>query len=597
MLVGCLPAAVGQEGASTLLVTPLGEPEGGQLTVLVTALESQSGRVVFDDVAASLAGRTAESRIQSFSEFAARQSALDPGWKPPFAGALVYYWGEDAPQEILDGVPRLFKALPPSTTVYAVHYAEGRRGFTTPRTAATLAGGDLDTVATLPSTRPGLSEPLRFAVGEISKEKVPLRFLILISDGRDHELGGDAAGFVALGRDLRQAGIATEVISFPAPMDQARNRQNLTALSETAGARLLEAHSPADLAGTIEGASLVFLDMVVLTVDVPTGARLWGGRVLLEIEARYGGTRAVGQTSVRLGSSLRWVLGLTILLVAAGLSVPLVFDWPKRTRHRRKTMLECIERWIRMGLPAERMVVDLSRRFPEEVAWLKDLDPDKLETAKVPHLRTKAGRSLLEQIQAKLAQARDPAREGHVGGGLVGQLALAVSAGLTPVEAAERIRARLPDEDWSAFARLGFREVARLLKDASAQYPDLGTLKGRRLVLDIQDALRDAGTDSLWVAWLVRAAGPGARGATLRLTDGETTIGRAEGSGVRLNQDGEVADRHAVVRLVDGHFVIAPAEGRVLVEGEAISEDRPLADGETIQVGREVLVFKCVVAG
>ena len=231
------------------------------------------------------------------------------------------------------------------------------------------------------------------------------------------------------------------------------------------------------------------------------------------------------------------------------------------------------------------------------MSWLRSLDVDKLQSGHLPHLRTQAGRALLEQIQAKLVAARDP--EGSASGqnDSVAQLAMAASAGLSAAETSDRIRARLPDEDWSAFARLSFRDVVRLLKESAGQHPELGTLKGRRMALDVQDALRESSGDGLIVAWLVRAAGPGHRGATLRLGEAETILGRAEGVGVRLVEDQEVAGRHAVVRLLDGQYRIAPADGTVIVEGETITAERPLADGETVQIGKEVLVFKCVVAG
>jgi hypothetical protein len=592
-------SAAGQPGETPapLIVTPLSGLESGHIRVVVTALASEPGRVVLENLAASLGGREVAVESQSFSGYASRQAAADSSWAPPFVVALVYYWGEDAPQEILDGVHSLFKALPGRTTVYPVHYGEGRRTYTAPRTASDLAGGDLDTVPKIPGSRPTIARAVRFAAGEVAKEKAPLRFLILITDGRDHDLGEDPAGFSALGQQLLQAGIATEVVAFPAPLDRGLARRQIQALTQGARGRLLEARSTADLAGTIEAASLVFLDMVVATVKVPVAARLWSGDVPLRIETRYGGARAVGQTSIRLGGSLRWLLSLGILALAAAVAVSIFFGWPQRARQQRQEMLEHIERWVRAGVKPERMVVDLSRRFPEQVAWLKTLDPDQLDTARSPHLRTRAGRALLEQIQAKLAAAGDPAVTGSAESNLVGQLAMALSAGLSPADASERIRARLPDEDWSAFARLGFRDLTRLLKDASAQHPALGTPEGRRLVMDVQDALRESSVEGLSVAWLVRAAGPGPRGATLPLGQEETTLGRAEGAGVRLQEDSEVAARHAVVRLIDGRYAIAPAEGPVLVEGEPITAERPLADGETIQIGREVLVFKCVVAG
>ena len=63
------------------------------------------------------------------------------------------------------------------------------------------------------------------------------------------------------------------------------------------------------------------------------------------------------------------------------------------------------------------------------------------------------------------------------------------------------------------------RSLSRLRK-AGQRYPILASPRSRGTALAIQDALRAQGGASLAVAWLVRAAGPGPRGETLRVAAG-----------------------------------------------------------------------------
>src|SRR6185436_15740977 len=95
----------------------------------------------------------------------------------------------------------------------------------------------------------------------------------------------------------------------------------------------------------------------------------------------------------------------------------------------------------------------------------------------------------------------------------------------------------------------------------------------------------------------VRAGGSGRRGETLRLGDGRTVIGLAQGCAIRLSQDPTVAGEHAQVTLEGAEFAISPIGGPVTVEGSPVDRRRVLTDGETIGIGDGLFIFKSASAG
>jgi predicted component of type VI protein secretion system len=121
------------------------------------------------------------------------------------------------------------------------------------------------------------------------------------------------------------------------------------------------------------------------------------------------------------------------------------------------------------------------------------------------------------------------------------------------------------------------------------------------LALEIQAALRNESRASakagLAVGWLVRAAGPGKRGETLRTPSGRAVLGRAPECGVRLDADTQVAQQHAAISERRGAFYIEPIQGGLKVETKAASGRVPLGDGDTIEIGQSRFVFKCVTSG
>ncbi len=159
------------------------------------------------------------------------------------------------------------------------------------------------------------------------------------------------------------------------------------------------------------------------------------------------------------------------------------------------------------------------------------------------------------------------------------------------------IAARVPEDQQSDFLRLGLDDLASRLRKAGERYPVLASPRSRGAALAVQDALRAQSGASLAVAWLVRAAGPGPRGETLRLAAGRAVLGRSPSCEIRLDRDKQVAEQHAAISESRGQFAIEPLQGPVKIEDAAASSRQPLGDGDTIEIGESRFVFKCVTMG
>jgi hypothetical protein len=600
ILVGLGPAALARATPSLFMSEPVVDRPASEIQFALGARPTGTGRTIIDRVRVELgSSEVVPARAEPFQD-----AASGPGQprraRPSMAIALVFFWGEGAPQEILDGVPTLFKRLPPTATVYPFPYGEGAPSFVTPRTADSIAGGDLDTIPTITGTRPVLGQAVRFAAAELGKDRSPLRFMIIVTDGRDQVLGADPPAFQRMGAELLQQGLVVEVVAFAAPFDGPGHAANAQALAAGAGGAVLRARSKSELPRTIEQASLPFVDLQMVFAPLPLRARVFGARLPLRASALIEGTWAVavGAQPVSVSAwSPSWLAlgGLAVVALAlAATGGALVWRRrPGRGADDRGSLIEETQRLVRLGAPADRIVVELSRRFPQEIGQLARIDPGGLDPAKFAHLRTRAGRAVLDDVLRALAAADEGKEEGEAD--LVGQLAAAVGSGASASEASTRLRARLPERVWSAFARSSFREIAGLLRKAAPSYPALATPQARKLVLQVQDALRSERVEGALVAWLVRAAGPGSRGKTLRLAADRTTIGRAKDCQVILAEDALVAEHHAVISQEQGIFSITPAEGTVKVESQLVEGQRHLADGETLELGTGAYVFKSAV--
>jgi hypothetical protein len=588
-LVVCLMSPAVARAAALFSGPPRVDAERDNLTFAVGAQQATAGRVLLENIGVSIDDSSVAVSIEPYPEVAARRTAA--GTKPGIAVGVLFFWGQGAPQELLDGLPKLMSRLPPNTPVYPVPYGEGYPSFVTPRVASDIAGGELDTLTLIPGERPVLARALRFAKQELLKDTTDVRFLIVVTDGRDAERGADTNGFYQLGQELLSDRLVVQIVSFPAAVEPSESLANAAAIARGANGRHLTASGPADLAAIIEAASLSYLDMKQVAVPIPFGLRVLGGRPKVIIEAQANG-RPVSlelRGAVAAGSHRWWFAGL-FALVAIGVGVQLLRQSQRPSGGPVREMLDELERQVRLGTPANRIVLDLSRKFPHLVDRIARLDPDGLPEGEYLVLRSDAGRARLDEVREQLAPETNDR-----GGDLVQELARAVDAGSDPKEAAVRLRACLPDGICGAFARSSFRDVVKMLKDASSRHPVLATAAARQQVLSIQDRLRSERGEPVIVGWLIRAGGPGRRGQTLPVNRVGTVIGRDANCEVSLGEDPQIVSRHAIIVEQAGVFVIRPLDGHVRVEAEAVPTERGLVDGDTIELGAGAFVFKSVV--
>jgi len=159
---------------------------------------------------------------------------------------------------------------------------------------------------------------------------------------------------------------------------------------------------------------------------------------------------------------------------------------------------------------------------------------------------------------------------------------------------AQKLSALTGSEERAAFAALDLERLAEALRAVASVHPVLGTPRARGVVVSIQDALRsdESRTFGVCVGWLVRAGGPGRRGETLKLGNERNVIGQGAACGIQITGDPAVAPAHAAISMENGEFSIEPVGGPVKVEGETVSARRALVDGETIELGGGIYVYK-----
>lgn len=550
--------------------------------------------------------------------------------KPPLAVGLVYLWVDGVPPGVLDGVHSFFSRLPPRTPVLPTIYGRLRQG------RARLPAANisrLDEAPVLPGDRPNMVAAVRLDLADLASEATPLKVLLLVTDGRDFaDPGGDRPGdLLALGEDIRRAGVRLIMVSFPAPSaDGPQAATNLRDLMDAAGAFYRPVDRPEELDNVLESLGQAVGDMQLLRFTPPFGwktsgsARRVGAR--LQVDGRTLTVEA-GKMALPTSGALVWVLlgvggvaviggGLVFFLRRTPSAPPSrsVRSAPRRPRlyapddetddddHTDEAsgpelpddLVRAVHDLVRRGTPAARAVVALGRKFPSSVGLLMEAGPEIFSDARAPSLRTRAGRARLAEIQALLRQEA----EGGAGGldpGLVEILVAGLSDAQPATAIAKSIAARLADEVWSPFARMPLESLSEVQRALAAQQPELGRPKVRGELLAVQDALRAEEGPAIAVAWLVGATGLGVRrGATLRLSPERSVLGRGVGCDVRLDDPG-VADTHASIVANRGEYTLEPIGGAVTVETEPVTRPRRLADGDTIQVGGTQLVFK--VAG
>ena len=221
---------------------------------------------------------------------------------------------------------------------------------------------------------------------------------------------------------------------------------------------------------------------------------------------------------------------------------------------------------------------------------VNDLDPNEYQV-----LKSRAGQARLQAFAEALG-SNEEEEAAMTADDLIAILGGAFSQSLSEAETARLIRARLPDKRWAAFARARFDEVTALLKQAAASQPQLASPRARTFVLAVQDALRDPDGAEVVVAWLVRAAGPGFRGESLRLTRPRTVIGTGPSCQLRI-EDQYLSKEHLAISEAAGAFAVQVLQGAIKVEGRTITGERTLMDGETLEFGQGQYIFKAVVDG
>jgi hypothetical protein len=253
---------------------------------------------------------------------------------------------------------------------------------------------------------------------------------------------------------------------------------------------------------------------------------------------------------------------------------------------------------IQRGLSAQRALVELTRSYPNDVGSLTELDDSVFADERFPLFKTKAGRRRFEELRALLSQKSSD--DSLLGADLAEVLSQSIASQTPPDQVASSIAARVPEDEWGSFSRMGLDELARALRASGGRHPVLASPRARGVALEIQAALRNESQSShhaLAVGWLVRAAGQGKRGESLRLPSGRVILGRGAGSDLRLDADTQVAEQHAVISEKRGAFYIEPLQGTLKVETKPVSARQPLGDGDTIEIGQSRYVFKCVSTG
>ena len=540
---------------------------------------------------------------QPYVDFAADKSKAAESWRPPISVGLVYLWTESAPAEMLDGIHRLFKRLPPQTVVLPTPFGQSYFPVVNPVSAARIAGGGLDDQPFIEGDAITFLAAARANVGEVAKDDSPLKALVIIADGRDYTANTDPGPFAAFGKELRDAGYVTQVIALPTDDDSAK--ANIRALAHAAGARLMPTRQGSELPAITEAAGTLFFDLRVLKVAVPFSTGLLGGDIEISLNATVGGKRvsaSAGKVTIPASGGMIVLLAGVVLIVAGGIGAVLVLGRKRSlsagdgetTEEDMEGFLDAVQELVRRRVDPNRAAVELSRWYPDLVTELPNIDVSALDSDQYRLLKSRAGQARIKEFAKAVGSSEEdgqaPADD------LIAILASTLSQSLPAPDAARQIRARLPDKRWASFARARFDEITALLRGASATHPALSSPKARGFVLSVQDALRETDGAEVVVGWLVRAAGPGKRGETLRLARPRTVIGTAPSCQLRID-DKYLGGEHLVISESGGQFAVSPLHGQFKVEGKPVTSERPLVDGETLEFGQGQFVFKAILDG
>ena len=529
-----------------------------------------------------------------------------PKWTPPFAIGVVYMWSRGAPQTMMDGLEALFRHVPAKVPVYPTPYGQGHRQVATKLTAARIAGGDLADYPQMPGEQHRLVDAVQFNASKLAEDRAPIKLLFIITDGRGPASTREFGPFAALGEDLRRQGIQVAIVSLPVQVDAADASANVQELKDAAHARLIRVERMADLPTSIELLGETVSSVERIHFGLPWLARQLGGehRIAVKSVVAGGTVRAPSMTIMlpRQGGMLV-ALVLGALLAVGGLVVGLRLfrarPAPAGARPRAATppptnrpspgepaetdpATATLAEVVRVGGSAPRSVLALARALgpkTDEVAG-----PEKRGRAEGV-LGTRAGQARLREIRRLLA-ASDP-REAFVRE-VAPILGGAMREQAPPREGARRLRARLSVESWTSVLRLSSDGLDACL----AATPELAGQAGRGFVRSVQEELQRSPSGGALTLWLVRVAGPGQPGEAVVI--GGTSVLGGAGADVSLGADDRIDANHAEITIEGNDAAITPLDGKVEVDGDEATGTTPLADGQTLALGRSLFVVRLV---
>jgi hypothetical protein len=602
-------AASNAEATPTVLATrPVADEAAARVSFLVGGVEEAGRSLKTTNLSVTADGEAvAPSAVQSFSDWAAASAEASSSFRPPAAVGLVYLWIEGVPPAVLDGIHAFFQRVPSRTVVYPTIYGRMRQG------RARLAAGDisrLDEVPYLDGYRPNLIDAVRMNAADLAADPSALKLLLLVTDGRDFaDPKGEGPGnFADLGAELRRLGVTLLAVRYRPEADAGQAATNLRDLHDAAGGFLSGRDQIEDLENTLESLGQAVADLQHVELSVPWTWRMLGGshRLSARLTALDGETMTVEAGAVTVGpGGARWLM--FGLIGVAGLTAAVMSAMAFRRRGggggggvvavSADAVVATAHDLIRRGASPERAAEELVRRFPEAPVLLGTVDDSLLLDPRFPYLRTRPGRKRMQEIRDLLAERSE--ETAGLGDGLARVLAEAVTNHLPAEQAAEKVSAHATAEERAAFVGLDLDRLADALRGAARSHPALASPRARGVAVALQDALRtgENATRGVAVGWLVRAGGPGRRGETLRLAPERTVIGSGMTCTLRISDDPALAPEHAEIVAADEEFAIAPIAGAVRVEGQPVTRRQALVDGETIDLGAGMYVFKSASVG
>ncbi len=593
--------------APTLVTTrPVADEAAARVSFLVGGIEESGRSLKTTNLSVTVDGEAmSPMAVQSLSDWAAASAEASSSFRPPAAVGLVYLWIEGVPPAVLDGIHAFFQRVPSRTVVYPTIYGRMRQG------RARLAAGDisrLDEVPYLDGYRPNLIDAVRMNATDLAADPAALRFLLLVTDGRDFaDPKGEGPGnFADLGAELRRLGVTLLVVRYRPEADAGQAATNLRDLHDAAGGFLSARDQIEDLENTLESLGQAVADLQHVELGVPWTWRMLGGshRISARLTAVDGETLTVEAGAVTVGpGGARWLM--FGLIGIAGLTAVVMTAMAYRRRGgggavaaSADEIVAAAHDLIRRGAAPERAAEELVRRFPDAPGLLGTMDDGLLTDPRFPYLRTRPGKKRMQEIRDLLAERS--IETAGLGESLARVLAEAVTSHLPAEQAAEKVSAHATAEERAAFVGMDLDRLADALRAAARSHHALGTPRARGVAVAVQDALRTGENvtgGGVAVGWLVRAGGPGRRGETLRLAPERTVIGTATSCTLRIADDPAMAPEHAEIVAAEEEFSIAPISGAVRVEGQPVARRQALVDGETIDLGAGMYVFKSASVG